>query len=96
MFGEVVFENIRWWNAAPASLAPLLGYGIAAGTALLRLRNGFAFSPWDVVLWAGLAQLLFGAWPSTVDWRLSLRSWPLFGAAAVAVWLHWSGALAAI
>jgi hypothetical protein len=83
-FGMVVFENLRWWNAAPASLAPLLGYAIAPSVAWLRVRHGFQLSAWDAALWFALAQLMLAAWPSSVDWRLSLRSWP-FALIAIAV-----------
>lgn len=76
VFGAVVFANVRWWNAAPASLAPLLGFAIAPVVAWLRVRHGFHPSAWDAMLWLCLAQLLMAAWPSSVDWRLSLRSWP--------------------
>jgi hypothetical protein len=37
VLGEVLFENLRWWNAAPAGLAPMLGYAIAAAVAMMRL-----------------------------------------------------------
>jgi hypothetical protein len=94
LFGGVLMENVRWWNAAPASLAPMLGYGIAAGAAWSRLRNGFIFSPWDLLVWAALAQLLLASWPSSVDWRLSVRSWPLLLAALAAVWYHYAHGLA--
>ncbi len=85
VYGVVAFENLRWWNAAPASLAPLLGYVIAPGVAWLRIRGRFELCGWDLVLWFGLAQLLAAAWPSRVDWRLSARSWPLAVIGAVAV-----------
>jgi hypothetical protein len=77
VYGVVAFENLRWWNAAPASLAPLRGYVIAPGVAWLRIRGRFELCGWDLVLWFGLAQLLAAAWPSRVDWRHALRSWPL-------------------
>jgi hypothetical protein len=76
VFGVVVFENLRWWNAAPASLAPLMGFAIEPALAWLRVRHGYRFESADVAIWFGLGQLLASAWPSMVDWKLSLRSWP--------------------
>lgn len=87
VFGAVVFANLRWWNAAPASLAPLLGFAIAPVVAWLRVRHGFQLSAWDAMLWLALSQLLMAAWPSSVDWRLSLRSWPLLVIAAAGAFL---------
>lgn len=81
VLGMVVFRNLRWWNAAPASLAPLTGYALAPTVAWLRMRSAQSLAFSDVVTWFVLGQILAAAWPSTVDWRLSLRSWP----AAVAV-----------
>ncbi|CAE6841650.1 hypothetical protein [Paraburkholderia aspalathi] len=95
VFGSVLFENVRWWNAAPASLAPMLGYGIAVAVAAVRLRNGYIFWPWDLAVWGALAQLIFAAWPSTVDWRLSLKSWPLFLAGPGAFWFYYTHGFAA-
>lgn len=88
VFGGVLFENLRLWNAAPVSLAPMLGYLIAAAVAAFRMRIGYAFSPWDLAVWGALAQLIFAAWPSVVDWRLSLKSWPFVLAGAGVLWLH--------
>jgi hypothetical protein len=84
VYGVVAFQNLRWWNAAPACLAPLLGYVIAPCVAWLRNCGGFEFSGWDLVFWFALAQLLAAAWPSPTDWRLSTRSWPFAIAAAAA------------
>ncbi|WP_052409427.1 hypothetical protein [Paraburkholderia oxyphila] len=88
VFGVVEFENLRWWNAAPASLAPLLGFVVAPLVALLRVRNGFVLSSWDVFIWLLLGQILASAWPSRVDWQLSLRSWPFALVAAAALMVH--------
>jgi hypothetical protein len=90
VFGVVVFENLRWWNAAPASLAPLMGFAIAPAIAWLRVRHGYQFEVADVAIWFGLGQLLASAWPSTVDWKLSLRSWPFAVVGAGVVLLHYA------
>lgn len=76
VFGVVVFANLRWWNAAPACLAPLAGYAIAPAVSWLRVRHGYQFCPADVAIWFSLGQVIAAAWPSIVDWKLSLRSWP--------------------
>lgn len=88
LLGVTTFANVRWWNAAFVGLAPLGGYVIAYETALVRLRVGSQFAVWDVAIWYGLAQLISASWPSSIDWRLSLRSWPLLGFAVVALWFN--------
>ncbi|RQQ88750.1 hypothetical protein DF134_19125 [Burkholderia stagnalis] len=83
VYGAVEFENLRWWNAAPASLAPLLGFPIAAVCAWWRTQSATVVDGWDILVWAALAQLIAGSWPSVSDWRLAGRSWP-YAAIAVA------------
>jgi hypothetical protein len=90
IMGHVAFANIRWWNAAPVALAPLLIAPLLIGIAYWRVRDGWRFDPLvDGMLWIAIAPQLLCCWPSGTDWRLSLRSWPLFllGLAAIAaVW----------
>jgi len=77
VYGMVEFENVRWWNAAPAALAPLLTLPIAGVAAWWRSRTSISLGAWDIAIWFGIAQLLAGSWPSATDWRLAGRSWPL-------------------
>ncbi len=87
VYGMVEFENVRWWNAAPAALAPLLCLPIAVAAAWGRCRTPIAIGASDVAIWFGIAQLVAGAWPSAPDWRLAGRSWPMLvitGIAAIA------------
>lgn len=83
VYGMVGFENVRWWNAAPAALAPLLALPIAVAAAWWRGRTSISLGAWDMAIWFGNAQLLAGSWPSATDWRLAGRSWPLLVIGAV-------------
>lgn len=89
--GSVTFANLRWYNAAPAALAPVLVILVPLMVAWWRTRDGVQFEPLDLMLMLGLAPQWLSFWPSPVDWRLAARSWPwvpLLGA-GVAFWLFW-------
>lgn len=83
VYGMVGFENVRWWNAAPAALAPLLTLPMAVAAAWWRSRTSISLGAWDIAVWFGNAQLLAGSWPSATDWRLAGRSWPLLAIGGV-------------
>ncbi|WP_244111956.1 hypothetical protein [Burkholderia diffusa] len=91
VYGAVEFENLRWWNAAPACLAPLLGFPIAAAGAWWRTQSTSTVGGWDLLVWIALAQLMAGSWPSGTDWRLAGRSWPyaVVAAAGLFGYLTW-------
>ena len=74
--GSVTFANLRWYNAAPAALAPLLILLLPLGVAAWRTRPGWHFAPLDLLLAVLLAPQYLSFWPSPVDWRLAARSWP--------------------
>lgn len=74
--GSVSFANLRWYNAAPAALAPLLVLGLPFLAAWWRTRHGWVFEPVDLALAMFLAPQFLSFWPSPVDWRLAARSWP--------------------
>jgi len=74
--GSVTFANLRWYNAAPAALAPLLVLGLPFAVAWWRTRHGWVFEPLDLALAVFLAPQFLSFWPSPVDWRLAARSWP--------------------
>lgn len=74
--GSVTFANLRWYNAAPAALAPLLVLLVPLGVAWWRTRAGLAFEPLDLALMLFLAPQFLSFWPSPVDWQLAARSWP--------------------
>jgi hypothetical protein len=88
--GSVTFANIRWYNAAPAALAPLLGLGLPFAVAYWRTAAPWHFAPLDLALMPLLAPQLLSFWPSRVDWRIAVRSWPylvIIGVvAALVVW----------
>ncbi|WP_229491889.1 hypothetical protein [Massilia sp. HP4] len=74
--GSVTFANLRWYNAAPAALAPLLVLLVPLGVAWWRTRGGLAFEPLDLAIMFFLAPQFLSFWPSPVDWKLAARSWP--------------------
>jgi hypothetical protein len=74
--GSVSFANLRWYNAAPAALAPLLVLGLPFLVAWWRTRQAWTFEPVDLALALLLAPQFLSFWPSPVDWRLATRSWP--------------------
>ncbi len=74
--GSVSFANLRWYNAAPAALAPLLILALPFAVAWWRTRHGWVFEPVDLLLAFLLAPQFLSFWPSPVDWRLAARSWP--------------------
>lgn len=85
--GSVTFANLRWYNAAPAALAPLLVILLPFAVAAWRTRPGWHFAPLDLALAFLLAPQFLSFWPSPVDWRLAARSWP---------WLLLIGALVSL
>lgn len=74
--GSVTFANLRWYNAAPAALAPLLVLLVPFAVAWWRTRTPWTFGVADLALTVLLAPQFLSFWPSSVDWRLALRSWP--------------------
>ena len=81
--GSVTFANLRWYNAAPAALAPLLVLALPFAVAWWRTRHGWVFEPLDLALTLLLAPQFLSFWPSAVDWRLAARSWPWIPVLAV-------------
>lgn len=91
--GAVAFTNINWFNAAPAALAPVLILVVPLSIAWWRTQAGLHFTWLDATLTLLLAPQFLSFWPSWVDWKIALRSWPypIFGAAAwwlAATFLH--------
>jgi len=74
--GSVTFANLRWYNAAPAALAPFLVLLVPLAAAWWRTRGAWRFGPADLLLTFVLAPQFLSFWPSPVDWRLAVRSWP--------------------
>jgi len=74
--GSVTFANLRWYNAAPAALAPFLVLLVPLAVAWWRTRTPWTFGPADLALTLLLAPQFLSFWPSPVDWKLALRSWP--------------------
>lgn len=84
--GSVSLTRVRWYNAAPAALAPFLIVALPFLVALWRTRPGWRFEPVDLLLAFVVAPQFLACWPSAVDWKISLRSWPYLFIAAFAWW----------
>ena len=87
--GSVTLNRVRWFNAAPAALAPLLIILIPLAVAHGRTSPGWSFQLFDLAIAFALAPQLLSFWPSRVDWRIALRSWPCLFIIAPAAWLVW-------
>jgi hypothetical protein len=85
--GSVMLTNIRWYNAAPAALAPLAIILIPVAVAVWRTHNGLRFGIIDVVLTFTLAPQFLSFWPSGADWKIAARSWPYLILVGVAWWI---------
>jgi len=90
--GSVTFANLRWYNAAPAALAPFLVLLVPIAVAWWRTRGAWHFGPADLALTLLLAPQFLSFWPSPVDWKLAGRSWPylviIFTSAALLYWFQ--------
>lgn len=92
VMGSVTFTNLRWFNALPSCIAPLLGFPLMGLVAWIRVQHGWGFAVTtgtDLIVWALLAPQFESCWPSSTDWRLTLISWPLYLAAGAAIWFFW-------
>lgn len=85
--GAVKLTNVRWYNAAPAALAPFLIVLIPLAVAFWRTRLGLKFEALDIALAFALAPQFLSFWPSTEDWKIALRSWPYLVLGLAAWWL---------
>jgi len=85
--GSVMLTNIRWYNAAPAALAPMLIILIPALVAFWRTRSGLNFEALDIALAFVLAPQFLSCMPSIADWKIALHSWPYLAFAAAFWWL---------
>jgi hypothetical protein len=85
--GSVTLMRVRWYNAAPAALAPLLIVIIPFAVASWRTRHGWQLEPLDLALAFLCAPQFIAFWPSPSDWRLALRSWPAVLVAGGLWWL---------
>ena len=92
--GSVTLARLRWYNAAPVALAPLLVLALPFLVAAWRTPPGWSFGWFDVVLAFVVAPQFLACWPSAIDWKTSLRSWPylpLLGSAAILLWYGGGG-----
>jgi hypothetical protein len=74
--GSVRLANVRWYNAAPMALAPLLLLALPFLIAAARTGAGLAFTWTDAALAFLIAPQFLACWPSSTDWRIALHSWP--------------------
>ncbi|MES2150455.1 MAG: hypothetical protein V4508_11785 [Pseudomonadota bacterium] len=91
--GSVTLTRVRWYNAAPAALAPLLTLLLPFAVAWWRTRQPWQFEPLDLLLAFLLAPQFLSFWPSLADWRIAVRSWPYLPLIAACAWLlfHYQG-----
>jgi hypothetical protein len=89
--GSVTLTRVRWYNAAPAALAPVLIILIPFAVAWWRTAAGWHFIPLDLLLAFALAPQFLSFWPSKVDWRIATRSWPYLFLMAGLAWMKWGG-----
>lgn len=85
--GSVTLTRVRWYNAAPAALAPFLIILIPFAVAWWRTRGLWHFAPYDFLIAFALAPQFLSFWPSWTDWLIALRSWPLLLILAALAWL---------
>ena len=87
--GSVALHRVRWYNAAPAALAPMAILAIPLAVAWWRTGPGWRFMPLDLLLAFLLAPQLLSFWPSSSDWRIAARSWPYVFVIAALGWAAW-------
>jgi hypothetical protein len=85
--GSVTLTRVRWWNAAPAALAPLLIVLLPLGVAWWRTAPGWRFAPLDLALAFLLAPQFLSFWPSPADWKIAFRSWPMVVILVAGIWI---------
>ena len=85
--GSVTLTRVRWYNAAPAALAPVLIILLPFAVAWWRTRPGWHFQPLDLAIAFALAPQFLSFWPSRGDWRIAVRSWPYAFVIGAAAWL---------
>lgn len=85
--GSVTLTRVRWYNAAPTALAPLLIVLLPFAVAWWRTRAPWQFALLDLPIALALAPQFLRFWPSRVDWRIALRSWPYLFIIAGGLWL---------
>ncbi len=87
--GSVRLNNVRWFNAAPAALAPLALLALPYAVAHWRVHPGWHWQLIDLALACALAPQWLAFWPSRADWKLAWRSWPALLLLGLAAWLTW-------
>jgi hypothetical protein len=80
--GSVTLRSVRWYNAAPVALAPFLILALPFAVAAWRTHPGWAFQWSDVLLAFLVAPQFLACWPSLIDWKIAVRSWPYVPVAA--------------
>ncbi len=87
--GSVTLTRVRWWNAAPAALAPFFIILIPLAVAAWRTGPGWSFHAVDILIAFALAPQFLSFWPSKVDWRIAARSWPYLFLVVGLAWFLW-------
>lgn len=88
--GSVTLNRLRWYNAIPAALAPLLIILIPFGVAWWRTRDPhWRYDAHDILLAFLLAPQFLSFLPSKDDWRIAAHGWPLLLILAFLACLAW-------
>lgn len=85
ILGAVGFANVRWYNAVFIALAPLLALG--AALLLTPSPSGWVPQGSDLQRWLIATPILAMCIPSTTDFKLALKSWPIF--VFIPIWAFW-------
>jgi hypothetical protein len=86
--GYVEFANLRWYNAAPTALAPILILAIPVAVGAWRVARPWSFDWTDLGIAFLLAPQFLSFWPSRDDWGLAVASWPYLVVAGGGIWLY--------
>ena len=88
--GSVTLNRLRWYNALPAALAPLLIILIPLGVAWWRTADPrWHYEVQDILLAFVLAPQFLSFLPSKDDWRIAAHGWPLLLIFALPACLAW-------
>lgn len=86
ILGSVGFANLRWYNSVFIGLAPLLA--IVVAMLIAPAPSGWSAQMGDFKHWAIATPILAMCLPSSVDLKLTLKSWPLLCTVmALLVWI---------
>lgn len=89
VLGEVVFNNLRWWNKLPVGIAPLIILTPVGTLLVYKTLSLPQISVESFLLEFAALQCFVGCWPSPTDWAharttlyvltgIALLSWGIY------------------